>query len=141
MLAAVVLATAGLAQTSPVHALLRRLGLEKSAAYTELAFTRPQSLPEPLTSRTAVVDMPFEIHNVSPASRTYRWSIMVIRGGHDHRVASGTARVPAGRTTTVRPAVAVSCVNGRVRFEVVLASPRESIDFWTACWSPGARAP
>jgi hypothetical protein len=141
VLAAVVLAAAGLAQTSPGHALLRRLGFEKSAAYTELAFTRPQSLPEQLTSRTVVVDVPFEIHNVSPASRDYRWSIMVVRGGHGHHVASGHTRVPAGRTTTVGPAVAISCVNGRLRLQVVLASPHESIYFWTACWSPGARTP
>jgi hypothetical protein len=141
-LVAAVLAVAILAQTGAGQSLMRDVGLSKTpAGYTQLSFARPQSLPSTLPSPGATVHVPFEIRNSSGAQHTYRWSVTLSRGGSTDHLTSGGTRVRAGAAVTVAPAVTVSCTHGRVRLDVGLASPRESIDFFATCVSPTGVSP
>jgi hypothetical protein len=140
--AAVVVVAAGLAQTPPGHTLLRAIGLSQApAAYTQLYFTGPRTLPVTLASPDATVAVPFGIRNTSPANRGYQWSITLVRGGNTQQLASGSAQVASGTAATVARAVTFSCAPGRVRVEVGLASPRESIAFWATCQPGGSPSP
>jgi hypothetical protein len=135
-LVAVVLAVALLAQTSAGQALMRDVGLSKTpAGYTQLSFARPQSLPATVPSSGATVRVPFKIRNSSGTQHTYRWSVTAAHGQSTGQLSSGSTQVRAGAEVTVTPAVTVSCANGRVRLNVGLASPRESIDFYATCAS------
>ena len=132
------MAVAGLAQTPPGHRLLRDMGLSQApAAYTQLYFASPRTLPATLTSPAATAAVPFEIRNTSSAPRNYQWSITLVRGGKTEQLASGSAQVLAGGAVSVARTVRFSCAPGRVRVETSLASPRESIGFWATC-QPGA---
>jgi hypothetical protein len=133
-LVAVVLAVIILAQTSAGQALIRDVGLSKTpAGYTQLSFARPQSLPSTLSPPGATVRVPFQIRNSSGVQRTYRWSVTLSHGQSTDHLSSGGTLVRAGAAVTVTPAVTVSCTHGRVRLDVGLASPRESIDFYATC--------
>lgn len=138
-LAAVVVLAAGLAQTGPGHALLQDTGLyQVPTSYTQLSFTAPNSLPASLESERAPIHVSFAIHNVSGSSRTYHWSIELVRSGRGHQEASGAVNAPAQGSVTVARTVTMACTGGRLQVVVRLASPVESIDFWTACSSPGS---
>src|ERR1700683_2669736 len=110
------------------------------AGPSSLGFAPPQSLPEQLQARHANLDASFRIHNSSGGSRSYQWSITVLRRGHSRRVASGAVRVEPGSDATVARQVAISCAGGQLRVAVNLSRPAESIDFWTAC-APGKGNP
>jgi hypothetical protein len=132
-LLAVVL-VACVAQTSAGHAILRKAGLfEESASYTSLAFVHPQSLPEQLGAKRANVGVSFEIHNVSGASRDYRWSVLMVQGGNTHRVATGSVLVASGGGVSITRAVKVFCVRGQTQIVVSLVYPAEHIDAWMEC--------
>lgn len=132
---------AGVAQTPVGHSALASAGLfNEPASYTSLAFAAPQSLPEQLQARHANLDASFRIHNSSGGSRSYQWSITVLRHGRARRVASGAVRVEPGSAATVARQVAISCAGGQLRVAVNLSRPAESIDFWTAC-APGKGNP
>jgi hypothetical protein len=134
VLAALVVASAGLAQTSAGHGLLRDIGLSQTpASYTELAFTDPQALPTQLGSEHAAINMSFGIHNVSDSSRTYRWSIELVRSGRSSLKAAGVVSTPAYGRATVDKTVTTSCAGGRLEVVADLASPAESIDLWLTC--------
>jgi hypothetical protein len=140
-LIAAAVTAAGVAQTSAGHSVLARAGLfEEPANYTALAFTAPQSLPEQLRSPHPDLDVSFVIRNSSGHSRSYQWSITVLRDGRSRRVAAGGIRVPAGAGATVARRLATSCPDGRLRVAVNLNRPAESIDYWTAC-QPGRGDP
>ena len=140
-LTAAAVTAAGVAQTPAGHSALASAGVfSEPASYTSLAFAAPQSLPEQLQARHANLDASFRIRNASGGSRSYQWSITVLRHGHSHRVAGGGVRVQAGSAATVARQVATSCAGGRLRVAVNLARPAESIDFSTAC-APGGRNP
>jgi hypothetical protein len=137
-LVAVVAMAAGIGQTSAGHAILRRAGiLEEPASYTSLAFLHPQSLPEQLVSKRASIEFAFVIHNAGGTPRDYRWSVLLVHGKRARPVGSGSIRVAPGRGAAITRSANVSCTRGRVRIVVSLARPAESIDAWTACWSPG----
>lgn len=138
-LAGLVVVAVGVAQTGPGHALLRGAGLfQVPPQYTALAFTHPQALPAQLASKHASVGVSFGIRNASAARRTYRWSILVVRHGVSRVAATGSSGVASGGKATVARTVPVSCAGGQLRIVARLASPPESVDFWTACWSrPG----
>jgi hypothetical protein len=134
LLAAVVLACAGLAQTRPGHAALASAGLyEEPATYSELAFSTPDALPSALTKSGASVKVSFGIRNVSSDPRSYDWSIALVRSGKSQVKASGTAPAPAQGQTEITRSVAAACVGGRVQVVVRLANPAESISFWMTC--------
>jgi hypothetical protein len=141
-LVAVVVVAAIVAQTGAGQALMREIGLTRTpAGYAQLSFARPQSLPSRFTS-PASLTVPFEIRNSSDAEHTYQWSIALVRGQRTDRLATGGTRVPAGGTVTTAPAVTVSCGGGgRVRLDVGLVSPRESIDFYATCAPPARGTP
>jgi hypothetical protein len=140
-LTAAAVTAAGVAQTPAGHSALASAGLfQEPASYTALSFAAPQSLPEQLRSAHEGVDASFVIRNSTGGSRSYRWSITVLRDGHTGQVASGTVRVRAGSAVTVPRQVATSCAGGRLRVAVSLNRPAESIDFWTAC-APGKGNP
>lgn len=149
---ALVVIFAGLAQTSPGHALLRDAGLYKvPTSYTELAFTNPAALPSTLQSAkgakgkvpvsTGQVPVSFSLHNVSGSARSYQWSIAVANGGKSQQKAAGTVGVPAQGKATVTKSVTAACGTGaRLQVVVRLASPAESINFWVFCPSSTATA-
>lgn len=140
-LTAAAVTAAGVAQTPAGHSALASAGLfNEPASYTSLAFAAPQSLPEQLQARHANLDASFRIHNSSGGSRSYQWSITVLRHGRARRVASGAVRVEPGSAATVARQVAISCAGGQLRVAVNLSRPAESIDFWTAC-APGKGNP
>jgi hypothetical protein len=133
-LAALVVLGVGLSQTSQGHALLKDTGLyQVPTTYTELSFTTPNGLPASLKSERAPIDVSFAIHNVSGSSLTYHWSIVLVRSGRSHLETSGIVHAPAQGHVTVTRTVTMACVGGRLQVAVRLASPVESIDFWTAC--------
>jgi hypothetical protein len=81
----------------------------------------------------SAVDLSFGIHNVSGASRSYQWSVVLAASGKSRVAAAGTAAVPGqGRVTIARP-VAVTCSGTRLQVQVRLASPAESVHFWITC--------
>ena len=136
-LVAVVVLVAVLGQTSVGHAMLQKAGLDaEPTSYTALAFQHPQALPEQLASRRASVGVSFVIHNAGSTPRDYQWSVVLVQGQRTRRVASGSARVASGRGATITQAVSISCTRGQVRIVVSLVRPAESIDAWTACFSP-----
>ncbi|HEX4063335.1 MAG TPA: hypothetical protein VHY58_20170 [Streptosporangiaceae bacterium] len=136
-LVAVVLVAAVVAQTGAGHSLMREIGVTRTPpGYTQLSFAHPQALPSRFTS-PASLTVPFAIHNSTGAEHTYQWSIALVHGQNTDRLASGGTRVPAGGVVTTAPAVTVSCTgSGRVRLDVGLVSPRESIDFYATCTPP-----
>lgn len=141
VLAALIVLSAGLAQTGQGHALLQDAGLyEAPASYTELAFTAPRNLPSQLRSDRAPIGVSFRIHNVSMTSRTYSWSIALARSGRSHVGVSGVVTVPGQGWATVARTVTITCVGGRVQVVVRLAGPAESIDFWATCPAQTRRA-
>lgn len=138
-LVALVVLGVGLAQTSPGHALLQDTGLyQVPTSYTQLSFTTPSSLPTTLESERAPIHVSFAIHNVSGTSRTYHWSIVLVRSGRSYPETSGAVNAPAQGYVTAARTVTMACVGGRLQVMVRLASPVESIDFWTACSSPSS---
>ncbi len=137
-LVVLVMACAGLAQTSRGHALLRDMGLyEEPASYTELAFTSPDALPYRLKSAKEPVGVSFSVRNVSGSPRSYQWSIAEVHDGKSQVRATGTVAVPAQAGATVTRSVATACATGRLQVVVSLASPAQSIDFWVACPAAG----
>lgn len=137
--AALVVACVGLAQTGTGHAALREAGLlQAPPGYTALAFSHPQSLPTQLRSEHASIDVSFGIHNASGTPRTYRWSIVLVRSGRTHLKAAGVLRMSAEGSSSIDRIVTTSCMGGRLQVVVRLATPTESIEFWTAC-RPQAR--
>lgn len=141
ILVAVLSASAAVAQTSVGSSLLQVAGLfQSSASYTSLAFADPQKLPEQLTSPRATIPVSFVIKNASDTSRTYGWSVLLTHTGHSKRL-SGYTSIGAGKESTVRRVLRFSCVGGRFHVVVKLATPTESIGFWTDCWSSRGRTP
>jgi hypothetical protein len=142
VLVAVVAVAAGISQTSVGHAILQNLGiLQTPSTYTSLAFAHPQSLPERLRLPQENVNVSFVVHNASNVLHDYRWSVFLAHNGRTRRVDTGELRVASGQGVAITRPVGVSCTGGRVRIVVNLvgAAPKaESIDFWTACWSPGS---
>ena len=130
---------AGIAQTGHGRAILRAAGLSPpSGSYTALSFANPQALPTRLDSKVAPLRVSFVIRNASDSSapQVYHWAILLSRGGTSSAAAAGQVRVSSGDSTTVNKTVRKSCAAGRLQLTVHLDYPAESIDFWTACWSP-----
>ena len=141
ILAIALLMAVGLAQTSAGHAILRNAGLSKpSPIYTALSFNRPQSLPEQLPSKRAAVSVSFNIQNMSAVTRSYRWSVTIVRNGRSDQRDAGSVNVRSGATATLTRLLSVACIGGQMRFVVQLAKPAESIDFLTACTQREGRA-
>jgi hypothetical protein len=136
-----VVASAGLAQTSSGQGLLRDVGFSRAPSFTELAFTRPQNLPTKLTSKHASINVSFGIHNVSGSFRAYSWSITTLPSDQNHPKAAGVVRLPAQGQASVDRSLQLSCVQERLQVVVRLASPAESIDFWVACPSHSRSVP
>jgi hypothetical protein len=132
-LVALVVLSAGLAQTSPGHDLLHDLGFYQTPGYTELAFTTPYGLPTQLQSTHSPIQVSFGIHNVSGSPKNYRWSITLVQSGHSHVSASGVAATQAQGRATVAKTVAATCGSGRLQVVIRLSEPAESIDFWATC--------
>jgi hypothetical protein len=133
-LVAAVVVCAGLAQTSPGHAVLRDVGLyEVPASYTELAFTDAGALPDTLEPVKGPVPVSFSLHNVSASPQTYQWSIALTHDGKSKVKATGTVGVPAQGKATVTKSVTPCGTGPEVQVVVRLASPAESINFWVLC--------
>jgi hypothetical protein len=136
---AVVLAAVGFAQTGAGRAVLRAAGLAGDPpSYTSLSFAAPSQLPSQLYSRDVLLSAPFVIHNSSSAPRRYRWQIFEKRNGRQRALLTGQTAVVANGSTTVKWQALASCGGGRMRIQVALAVPRESIAFWAACAPAGA---
>jgi hypothetical protein len=140
--AAIVLAAAGFAQTSPGRAVLRDVGIAgKGQSYTALAFADPGSLPTQLYSRNALLDASFVIRNDSGQQRQYPWQVEEIRNGLVRDIDTGQTTVAAGAAATIRPGgsegFVTSCTGGRLKIEVLLPAAGESIGFWATCWPGG----
>lgn len=134
LLAVIILACVGFAQTSQGHAVLATAGLyEEPATYTELAFTTPGALPSTLPTSNASVKVSFGIHNVSSGQRSYNWSIETVHLGVSQVKASGAVLTAAQAQAVVTRSVVPACTSGRVEIVVRLASPAESIIFWMTC--------
>ena len=132
--AAIVLLAAVAAQTAVGKSVLRDAGvLGSPQAYTELEFVQPAKLPAQLTPGTHRLTVPFRIHNVEGGAHTYRWSVVAIAGGQTQRLAGARQDLAEGQSRYLHPRVPVTCSGGRVRIEVRLADPSQSIGFWVNC--------
>jgi hypothetical protein len=133
-LAAGAMLAAGLGQTSRGHAVLRAMGLlDEPTTYTSLAFLNPQSLPQQLEATRASVNASFVIHNANTTPSTYQWSVLLAQGRRTHRLAGGNVLVAPGHGAAISPSLEIDCTSGKVRIEVNLAHPAESIDVWLTC--------
>jgi glycosyltransferase involved in cell wall biosynthesis len=134
-----VLLLIAVAQSAPGRSALRAMGLTAHAArYTELAFARPSGPGASGPSTSGNLVLPFVLHNVEDAPRSYDWTIDASARGQATTVAHGQVHLTAGQRVGISPRVA--CVySGHVRIEVRLANPAQSIGFWTAC--PTSRLP
>lgn len=135
ILMALAIVCVGFAQTGPGHSVLSGMGLyQPPVVYTELTFAAPDNLPGTLATAHSPVDVSFDIHNVSGASRAYHWFITVAKNGHNGRqAAAGTVTAAAQGRVTVTRSVTAACTSGRLQFVVRLASPAESVEFWVTC--------
>lgn len=133
-----IVAAAGALQTAAGHEMLRQVGLfEDPGGYTSLAFVHPKSVvEEQLVSQRSAVTLKFVIHNAGSTTHTYQWSVLLVRAGHARRVDTGSLSLASGREASVTRPEAIACTRGRLQIVVSLARPAESIDAWTACWSP-----
>ena len=135
--AAIVVLGVGLAQTAAGRSVLRDSGLLGSPdGYTELEFVDPTKLAARVAPGGSTVRVPFRIHNVEGGARTYRWSVVAIASGRPERVAAGRQDLASGQSRYLDPRAAIACTGGRVRIEVRLADPAQSIGFWVEC-GPG----
>jgi hypothetical protein len=138
IVAAVALAAVGVAQTATGRSLLRKAGLSSPPArYTELAFAHPTLLPEKFPHGRFKVTAPFTIHNVSGARRTYRWTVEEIAGGRSTKIRRGKITLDPGIRRGANPRMWLHCTGPhRVRVQVRLDDPAESIGWWATCLPP-----
>lgn len=134
LLLVIILAVGVLSQTPPGRNVLRSAGvLGTPAAYTELAFTTPDQLPQQLVVANVTKVPAFEIHNVTGAARRYRWSVTLSSAGGAVQSAAGQASVADGHRATLTPSVRVDCRPGPLTVSVSLATSGESIRFRADC--------
>lgn len=139
LVAALALAAVGIAQTAAGRSVLRAAGLTaKPARYTELSFVRPALLPEKFPHGRFKVTAPFTIHNVGDTPRTYRWTVEEIASGRTTTVARGELTEDPGIRRGANPRMWLHCSTGqqRVRVQVRLQDPAESIGWWARCLPP-----
>ena len=133
-LVAAVVVLVGLAQTPQGRSLLRLTGLARPpASYSTLSFTDPGNLPARVPAGMVVLDVSFGVHNATPSSSTYLWTVQVVHGKTARPAAEGTVTIPQGGTATESRQVSVLCRSGTLEVVVRLAAPAESIHFRAAC--------
>lgn len=126
----------GFAQTPVGRVGLRNIGfIATPPAYTSLAFSDPQGIPEALTAQTANVPITFRIENVGSSKHSYQWSIRLVGRQGAQNVYSGATQVGSRKGVTISSIVKIHCTMGRVAVLVELAHPAESIDSWITCAS------
>jgi hypothetical protein len=133
LVAALVLALVGFAQTPPGRSLLTRAGLAGHAErYTALAFAAPARLPTVVSG--SHLPLRFNLQNEEGATRSYQWTIVATAQGPPRVLAQGGAMVAKGRQLSVDRTVRVPCRGAnRVRVSVQLAKPAEAIGLWVDC--------
>lgn len=138
---ALALVAVGLAQTQPGWSAAESLGIAAPAErFTELYFAHPDALrpqhdPGGRSSRTAMVS--FAIRNEQGTAKRYLWTVRVGGAPAD----SGSTALRAGGTATISREVAIPCrrpgrlqrAADRIQIGVALATPAESISYWTSC--------
>jgi hypothetical protein len=135
LLAALIVAAVGLAQTAGGKSVLRKAGLvDKPARYTELSFAHPQLLPEKFPDGRFKIHAPFIVHNNEGRGYTYHWVVLEIDGRTTKRVASGASHGAEGETFPVNPTMKLECTHaGRVHVSVQVQRPARSIGWWADC--------
>jgi hypothetical protein len=138
LVAAMVLAAIGLAQTASGRTFLRDSGLEGGdERYTELAFAHPTKVPEWLDSYRPKLDLPVALHNAEGESRTYHWTATVRHGDRTKVLDRGTVTLAADGRATIEPKVEFSCRSGRVRVDIAVDHPKQAVGAWMRC--PGTK--
>ncbi len=127
------LLAAALAQTAGGGSVLKSAGLDASSTpFTEIYFPNPGTLPvaaAPHHRRQLVL---FVIRNEQHRSMTYRWRIDPPGAG---RPTAGRTVLGVDQQTTAGGLVRIVCRSPRVRIQVTLLDPRETIGFWERCGS------
>ncbi len=129
------------AQTAAGKSLLRRAGLIGGReSYTALAFENPRNLPADLRGHPKL-RVGFTLRNAEGGPRTYRWTALAQTPRATRKLASGSATAAEGQLVRATARIRIPCTGERVRVNVRLAEPAESIGFWTRCTPlPGAGA-
>jgi hypothetical protein len=135
LLAALVIAAVGLAQTATGSSVLSSAGLKAAPVrYTELAFKHPTLLPEKFPDGKFKVHAPFTLHNAEGRSFTYHWIVQEIDGNDATTVASGASHAAKDETFPVNPVMKLECTHaGRVKVVVRLKQPARTIGWWGEC--------
>jgi hypothetical protein len=135
LLAGVVIAAVGLAQTATGTSLLRKAGLtEPPPRYTELAFAHPTLLPEKFPDGVFKIRAPFTLHNAEGRDYTYHWIVQQIDGKQARTVAGGASHATADETLPVNPRMKLDCRHpGRMKVIVRIQRPDRSIGWWGDC--------
>lgn len=121
------------AQTAAGKSLLRHAGLIGGReSYTALAFENPRNLPADLRGHPNL-RVGFTLRNVEGGPRTYRWTIVSQTKRGSRELASGSVPTANGELAHASARIQIPCTGGRVRVNVRLADPAESIGFWTRC--------
>lgn len=138
VVAALALAAVGIAQTAAGRSVLRSAGLTaKPSRYTELSFARPMLLPEKFPHGRFKVTAPFTIHNAGDTPRTYHWTVEEIASGRTTAIAHGRVTEDPGIRRAANPRMWLHCSGReRVRVQVRLQDPAESIGWWARCLPP-----
>jgi len=132
-----VLALAGLAQTSAGQQVTRAVGLfATSEPYTELYFSDPSAVAadtEGAAGQVRRTTVTFTILNHGHVNTRYAWSISVGATA----AATGSAQLFPGQHAYVGRTVTTGCLASskprRVRITVALARPAQSIGYWFSC--------
>jgi hypothetical protein len=131
---AVVVLAIGVAQTAAGKSVLSQAGLTGGEdRYTELAFARPTAVPDYVSDKPADLELPFAIRNAEGERRDYRWSLVVVSRRGTKTLDRGRLTLAAGASGTVGQRVKLRCAGDRVRVEVRLERPRQSIGAWIRC--------
>jgi hypothetical protein len=133
-LAAIALIAIAVAQSAFGRGALRDSGLQGGdERYTELAFAQPTKVPEYLSEYRPTLDLPVGIHNGEGEARTYRWTATVTHGRRTKRLDWGTVDLGPDGRAVLHPDVKFSCLRGRVRVDVSIEDPKQSIGAWIRC--------
>jgi hypothetical protein len=145
LLAAAIVAAAGLSQSGAGRHLVTKIGLAApSQGYTALAFTHPIQVGRTGQYGPARVPVSFTITNRRHAVTTYHWQITV----QQKVSAGGAVQVKPGTTAQVQSRVRVKCrvpppatkrhphprvKPTRKQIRVALVGRVEAISFWEQC--------
>jgi hypothetical protein len=130
----ILLAAAGVAQTSAGRDALRSLGLYPAPTpFTELYLADPGQVLSTVAPRHKVSSTPiaFVIRNEEHRARIYSWNVKADTG---RNAPTGQLTLGSGQQKTVRTNLRFRCQGQRTKVTVNLLQPAQSLFYWVRCF-------